>query len=175
MRKHDRTRKEGETMNVKELGKELGISRATIYRRAQNAGITIERDENGELTANTIAQLGSLFDALGRTAPDAAQQPDTQTATDTNTNQQSESLWTLPEPEAAQRIHELEILCERLTAERDAARREAEIWQQQAQQWQEQANKTDARFDRLLQAAPTTTNTISLLERIRRVFKPEKQ
>ena len=63
--------------------------------------------------------------------------------------QGSENLQTLPEPEAAQRIHELEILCERLTAERDAARREAEIWQQQA-------NKIDARFDRLLQTASRT-------------------
>lgn len=40
-------------MNMDDLARQLGISRATVYRRARTAGITLARDGDG-LTQDTI-------------------------------------------------------------------------------------------------------------------------
>lgn len=174
-------------MNIKGLCKELNVSRATIYRRAQNAGITINRDDNGDLTPETVSMLGSLFDMASATAvadqdessgkvvdqgantsTAAVDQGSEETA---GTTSSTASADTSTSSAMLDRLRELESECSRLTIERDAARREAEIWRDQAQQWQEQATRSDARFDRLLQAGANAENqSPTIAERLRRLF-----
>ena len=177
-------------MNIKEMCKELGISRATMYRRAEKAGITIERDERGELTPDTVSMLGSLFTISaadtntdtdsatgdGSTGPDgisAAGEGAANTDNSTgNTDSGETSSGSISDTDTSSatldRLRELENECSRLTIERDAARREADIWREQAQQWREQATRSDARIDRLLNAGTNESPTFA--ERLRRLF-----
>lgn len=183
-------------MNIKELCKELNVARATVYRRMEKAGIDkndIKRDANGDLTPETVSMLGNLFDAISvagmaadqtadqgenleavavdqsvNTSTDAVDQASEDTAgtTSSTTNTDTES------PSAMlDRLRELENECSRLTLERDASRREAEIWREQAQQWREQATRSDARFDRLLQSGTGSENqSPTFAERLRGLF-----
>ena len=178
-------------MNIMELCKELHTSRATLYRRAQQSGITINRNEHGDLTPETVAALGNLFDAISvagmaadqtadqvenleavvdqsentsTVAVDQASEDTTGTTSGTNTDTESPSAM-------LDRLRELENECSRLTLERDAARREAEIWRDQAKQWQDQATRSDARFDRLLQSGTGSENqSPTFAERLRGLF-----
>ena len=174
-------------MNIKEMCKELGISRATMYRRAEKAGIMIERDERGELTPDTVSMLGSLFTI---SAADTNTDTDSATgegATDRegisnsaageyatgNTDSGEKSFSSTNDTTSAMldRIHALEMECSRLTVERDAAKREADIWQEQAQQWREQATRSDVRIDRLLNAGTNAGNeSPTFAEKLRRLF-----
>lgn len=189
-------------MNIKELCNELNVSRATIYRRIEKAGITINRDTNGDLTPETVAVLGNLFDALnaasvaavqgepldtvnqdsqGESAitPTAADQnestgkvvADTASEETAGTTSSPASVDTSTPSAMPDRLRELESECARLTIERDAARREAEIWREQAQQWREQATRSDARFDRLLNAGTNAENQPpTFAEKLRGLF-----
>ena len=173
-RGHDQ--REGEHMNIMELCKELHTSRATLYRRAQQSGITINRNEHGDLTPETVAALGNLFDAISvagmaadqvenlEAVVDQASEDTAGTTSSTNTDTESPSAM-------LDRLRELENECSRLTLERDAARREAEIWRDQAKQWQDQATRSDARFDRLLQSGTGSENqSPTFAERLRGLF-----
>ena len=191
-------------MNIKELCNELNVSRATIYRRIEKAGITINRDTNGDLTPETVAVLGNLFDALNASSVAAVQgepldtvnqdsQGESAITSTSNVADQNESTGKVVADTASEdtvgttsspasvdtstpsampdRLRELESECARLTIERDAARREAEIWREQAQQWREQATRSDARFDRLLNAGTNTENQPpTFAERLRTLF-----
>lgn len=179
-------------MNIKDFCQEMQISRATLYRRAQNAGITINRDEHGNLIPETVAALGNLFDAInadGMAAVAAEKgeplnriddqsvnistdtERDHEGAETAGTTSSTESVGTSIPTTALDRLRELESECSRLTVERDAARREADIWREQAQQWREQATRSDARIDRLLNAgAQTDKQPRSFTERLRGLF-----
>lgn len=78
-------------MTLTEIAKGLGVSPMTVYRRLGKAGLNIAdlRDEGtGEITAEGVAVIGSLFDATGQqtaqqtdaTRTQPAAQPDTQPA-----------------------------------------------------------------------------------------------
>ena len=183
-------------MNLMEFSKKLNVARATVYRRMEKAGIDkndIKRDANGDLTPETVSMLGNLFDAISvagmaadqtadqgenleavaaadqsentsTVAVDQASEDTTGTTSGTNTDTESP-------PAMLDRLRELENECSRLTLERDAARREAEIWREQAQQWREQATRSDARFDRLLQSGAGSENqSPTFAERLRGLF-----
>ena len=179
-------------MNITEMCKELGISRATMYRRAKKAGITIEHD-GGELTPDTVSMLGSLFTisaadtntdtdsatgdgSTGRDGISAAGEGAANTDSSTgNTDSGETSSGSISDtdtsPAMLDRLRELENECSRLTIERDAAKREADIWREQAQQWREQATRSDARIDRLLNAGTNAENeSTTFAERLRRLF-----
>ncbi len=180
-------------MTVKELCTELGTSRATVYRRAKQAGIEIDRDEHGALSPDTISALGNLFNkhstasaantasstgdvSTGRdeisAAGEGAVNTDSSTGnTDSGETSSSSISDTDTSPAMLDRLRELENECSRLTIERDAARREADIWREQAQQWREQATRSDARIDRLLNAGTNAENeSPTFAERLRRLF-----
>lgn len=55
-------------MNVSEYAKQMGVSRATLYRKASVSGIDIEtlRDVNGELTEQGLQVLSSVLDGTAR-------------------------------------------------------------------------------------------------------------
>ena len=184
-------------MTVKELSTELGKSRATIYRRAKQAGIEIDRDEHGALSPDTISALGNLFNkhsiasaadtntdtdsatgnsSTGQDGISAAGEGAANTDSSTgNTDSGETSSGSISDTDTSSatldRLRELENECSRLTIERDAARREADIWREQAQQWREQATRSDARIDRLLNAGTNSENeSPTFAERLRRLF-----
>lgn len=52
-------------MTIAEYAKKRKISRQTLYTKIRQAGIKVSREADGKLSAETVAQLDTLFDTQG--------------------------------------------------------------------------------------------------------------
>lgn len=112
-------------MTIAALAKQLNVSTMTIYRRCDKKGLKIKNlrdDKTGELTAEGVAAIASLFDA---TAPQNAITEDT-TRTPQGANSVTQPAQQGPGPGLVDvlqaKLDGLNALLEQVTAERDALR-----------------------------------------------------
>lgn len=108
-------------MTITAMAKQLGVSTMTIYRRCEKNSVNIKDlrdDASGELTAEGVAVIASLFDT---TSPQTAITDDTtRLQRDTQTASQAEAAATIAVLQA--KLEGVAELVSQLTGERDSLR-----------------------------------------------------